>query len=177
MNQNPFEILELSPTFAITPDQIQRAYLQKLSAVHPDLGAANAAPSVDPAALNQARDILVSDEARANLVLELLGGPPASDPSLPDGFLMEMMMVRTQIDEEIQEEGDQARTRWEQWAADQREETLASVSELFTRVQSGDNPDAHAVLKELRTTLNAWRYTERLIEQLDPAYDPAQSDF
>ncbi|MFK7759899.1 MAG: J domain-containing protein [Phycisphaerales bacterium] len=177
MNQNPFEILELSPTFAITADQIQRAYLQKLSTVHPDLGMGDTQPAVDPASLNQARDTLNSDEARANLVLDLLGGPSASDTSLPDGFLMEMMMVRTQIDEEVEEEGDQARDRWEQWAAERREKTILEVTQLFEKAQSVEAADTQPVFNELRMTLNAWRYTERLIEQLDPTYDPARSDF
>jgi hypothetical protein len=30
---------------------------------------------------------------------------------------------------------------------------------------------------EIRRELNAWRYIERLIEQLDPNYDPGRADF
>jgi len=40
----------------------------------------------------------------------------------------------------------------------------------------GDPPDP-ALLGEIRTQLNAWRYIERLIEQLDPQYDPNRADF
>ena len=46
--------------------------------------------------------------------------------------------------------------------------------EEFTRARFVPAPEA---LREVRTRLNAWRYIERLIEQLDPDYDPARADF
>ena len=43
--------------------------------------------------------------------------------------------------------------------------------------QSLSSPPAAESLAEIRIRLNAWRYIERLIEQLDPGYDPDVADF
>ncbi|MGJ8636284.1 MAG: hypothetical protein ACSHX5_05530 [Phycisphaerales bacterium] len=176
---NPFEILGLLPSFSVTPNDIQRAYLARLSSAHPDISAAPTAESIDPATLNTARDTLLDDEARANLMLDLMDGPPPSNHSLPDGYLMEMMELRTQIEEELEENPDEARPRWQQWADDRAKETVAEITGLFEAVQAVDPDEANALKLQIRIQLNAWRYTSRLIEQLDPTYDPAnevQSD-
>ena len=184
---NPFQILGLPEQFAVSPDQIQRAYLQRLSSAHPDLaaggiGAVGGSPdstdssgslNTDPATLNTARDTLLDDEARANLMLALVEGPPPSDHTLPDGYLMEMMQLRTQIEEELapqSEDPGEARHRWQSWASARRKETIETISELFNQLNTDDRPDQ--IKQAIRTQLNAWRYTQRLIEQLDPTYDP-----
>ena len=52
--------------------------------------------------------------------------------------------------------------------------SLTVKGRLFERF---DETNEQAVLSEIRTQLNAWRYIERLIEQLDPDYDPNRADF
>lgn len=174
--QNPFQILALEPSFTVSPENIQRAYLKKLSTTHPDLVSPSDQPQLDPATLNQARDTLLNDEARANLMLALIDGPSPTDTSLPDGFLLHMMQLRTQIEEELQSDPDEARPHWQSWANDQRQQTIQTISALFTNLESPP-PDADTIKQTIRTHLNAWRYTERLIEQLDPTYDPSNADF
>ncbi len=146
---------------------------------HPDVGEVDDGPgspgSPDAAELNRARAILLDGEQRANALLEVLGGPSASAcKDLPDGFLMEMMTRRQEIEEEIAQAGDQSRTRWEAWARDERAQYARSACELFGALGEAPGPEK---LAEIRVLLNAWRYIERLIEQLDPEYDPAQADF
>lgn len=188
---NPFEILGFTPSFSITPDQVQRAYLQRLTASHPDLSG-QSAQTLDPATLNHARDTLFDDEARANLMLVHLGGPSPKDHTLPDGFLMEMMQLRTQIEEELDPSNPdhaQARTQWQAWANAERAQTIQTLTQIFKQLES-PNPggsangstdastDSPEELKQsIRTHLNAHRYTQRLIEQLDPTYDPSNADF
>ena len=184
---NPFEILGFTPSFSITPDQVQRAYLQRLTASHPDLSG-QSAQTLDPATLNYARDTLLDDEARANLMLEHLGGPSPKDHTLPDGFLMEMMQLRTQIEEELDPSNPdhaQARTQWQAWANAERAQTIQTLAQIFKQLES-PNPDASTealtdspeeLKQSIRTHLNAHRYTQRLIEQLDPTYDPSSADF
>tara|TARA_R110000868_G_scaffold411617_1_gene706295 strand:- start:383180 stop:383767 length:588 start_codon:yes stop_codon:yes gene_type:complete len=180
---NPFEILGFTPSFSITPDQVQRAYLQRLSASHPDLSG-QSTQTLDPATLNHARDTLLNDEARANLMLEHLGGPSPKDHSLPDGFLMEMMQLRTQIEEELDPSNPdhtQARTRWQAWANADRTKTIQTLTQIFKQLESKspesstESPDQ--LKQQIRIHLNAHRYTQRLIEQLDPTYDPSSADF
>ncbi|USN99460.1 MAG: hypothetical protein H6810_01940 [Phycisphaeraceae bacterium] len=171
MTADPFDTLGLEPAFGLADVQIEQAYLARIASAHPDRDADGAAAA---AALNVARAALLSPERRANTLLARLGGPgPSDDKSLPDGFLMEMMTVRGEIEEAIADGGDDARGEWEVWADERRAGFIERVGALFARAQAGETP----ALAKIRTELNAWRYIERLIEQLDPDYDPARADF
>ena len=175
---NPFTQLDLPIRFDLDASTIERAYLTKLASAHPDAGGAG--PEHDDAAsLNAARTTLLDAEQRANALLAVLGGPSASDcKDLPDGFLMEMMTRREEIEAHIEQAGDQARANWESWAHDERVSYSDSVSEQFGSLPRDESSTERAhKLRDIRTLLNAWRYIERLIEQLDPAYDPASADF
>lgn len=142
--------------------RVERAYLARLGGAHPDLGG----DSVDASSINEARDVLIDPERRANLLLALLGGPDSSAcRDLPDGFLMEMMELRQTIEDEMEADADTAREKWERWGREKRDEHAKNVSAMFAR---GEDP------VRVRMELNAWRYIERLIEQLDPGYDPTR---
>lgn len=144
--------------------RVERAYLARLGGAHPDLGG----EAVDASAINEARDVLIDPERRANLLLALRGGPGASEcKDLPEGFLMEMMELRQTIEEEVDADPEGARAKWERWGRERREAHAANVSAML---------DGDADLRDVRVELNAWRYIERLIEQLDPDYDPARVD-
>ncbi len=174
MRGDPFDTLGLDPRFGLTDAQIEHAYLARIASAHPDRDADNRALG-DAAALNEARKILLDPERRAGALLKRLGGPDAAeDKSLPDGFLMEIMETRARIEQELADDpSEQTRAEWEAWAEQQRGAYARRVSDLFDRAAGGDT-DA---LGEVRTQLNAWRYIERLIEQLDPDYDPERADF
>ncbi|CAG0955213.1 hypothetical protein PHYC_00425 [Phycisphaerales bacterium] len=168
MTGDPFAVLGLSPGFDLDRQAIERAYLRKAAALHPD--AAGEASSEQAADLNRARAALADSERRAEALLRRLGGPEKErDKSLPTGFLMEIMEVREQVEAALAEADEPGRAHWRAWALDQRSEYERRISELF---RAGPPP-----LTEIRKTLNAWRYVERLLEQLDPEYDPAKRDF
>lgn len=170
---NPFEMLGIEPRYELDRARVEREYLQRLARSHPDAGGQSG--GVDAAALNRARATLLDDESRAIALLALLGGPDASaHKGLPDGFLMEIMERRQQIELQIQDGGENARENWEQWARRERSEHRDGVGELFAALPERPDPEA---LRAIRVRLNAWRYIERLIEQLDPEYDPARADF
>lgn len=171
-----FEALGLPPRFDLSPAEVEQAYLSAVGGVHPDIGggAPMGSGSSDAASINDARRVLIDPERRAEALLARLGGPAKEDRSLPDGFLMEVMELRQQIEADLAADGAAARTRWEAWAAERRQERIASVGALFAGLS---DPPRQEELAQIRVELNAWRYLERLIEQLDPEYDPAASDF
>lgn len=150
----------------------------KLSQAHPDAGGEAVGEStggVDAASLNQARLTLLNAEKRANALLNVLGGSSASESkALPDGFLMEMMTRREEIEEQIESAGEQSRTNWESWAFEERKSFAIAAESLFSALSK---PAGETELAQIRVHLNAWRYIERLIEQLDPDYDPQAADF
>ena len=168
-----FDILGLEPVFDIDPAAVQRAYLAQSALLHPDLAAADVEAARTMANLNMARRTLEDPERRADSFLSRLGGPSKErDKGLPDGFLMEMMETREQIEAAA---GDpKARATWEAWAQERRREAVMEVGAMFRAVGARPLPEA---LRAIRIRLNAWRYIERLIEQLDPGYDPRRADF
>ena len=170
---DPFAALGLAHRFGLSDEEIEHAFLARMGSVHPDV--AGDEGSMDAAALIAARSTLLNPETRADALLGLLGGPAASaERSLPDGFLMEMMQLRETVEEDLAEGGD-ARARWTAFAQTRRAEHGRRVAELFEAAEAGRG--GGDLLGAVRVELNAWRYTERLIEQLDPAYDPNRADF
>lgn len=164
---DPFALLGLSRRYDVDRSVIDAAYLRAVAALHPDRIAdpvERAEAEGRAAEVNDARALLVDDERRANVLLQLLGGPEREvDKSLPDGFLMEIMEIRQDLETAIASADDAERQRFERWADDERNRYRAEVTEAFAA--AGDDPDA-AALGAIRTRLNAWRYIERMIESL-----------
>lgn len=166
---DPFVTLGLPRGYAVDRAALQRAYLTRAAKWHPDR-------FIDPlerrqaeqrsAEINAARVALEDDEQRAAALLALLGGPGKSDDkSLPDGFLMEILDVRSELEEAMQSGDAAQKAGVEEWAEQQRTQYRDRVATLFN--QAGEAPDEET-LTAIRHELNAWRYIERLIEQLDP---------
>jgi DnaJ-domain-containing protein 1 len=177
LHPDSFDILALPPRFDLKPGEIQRAYLALAAQAHPDSndagtdlsdGLEDEADGVS-AALNAAKDLLLDDEARANLLLARLGGLAAhQDRTLPPTLLMEMMEKRSEF-EEAKSRGDSgAMGSLRAWADEQRNARVAAVGGLFADVLAAGQRGAGAAdkLKQLRVELNAWRYVERMLEQV-----------
>lgn len=120
-------------------------------------------PLAELAAVNRARAVLADPMQRAEALLTRLGGASKeADKSLPEGFLMEMLEVREQVEEAARSNDPGEIGKWEKWAEERRRESVASVRALFKAHSNGDP----AALGDIRREINAWRYIERLIEQL-----------
>lgn len=161
MTPSPFEILGLPRTFDLDPNAIEAAYLPLAARAHPDLLGDDAALALSER-LNEARRILEDPESRADLLLNLLGGPTReADRSLDPGFLQEQMDERERI-EEVLAAGDPAAIDAEiARGRARREQFIERV-----RGQFSAGLPSESARRDLRRTLNAWRYTERLLEQL-----------
>ncbi|MFN0010789.1 MAG: iron-sulfur cluster co-chaperone HscB C-terminal domain-containing protein [Phycisphaerales bacterium] len=108
--------------------------------------------------------MLADPEQRANTLLCRLGGPAKEqDRSLPEGFLMEMMALRESIDAHLAAGDRSAVEAHLARAEESRGGHIRRVGELFRTVSA---PGAPATLAAIRRELNAWRYIERLIEQI-----------
>jgi molecular chaperone HscB len=159
---DPFALLGLPRRFDLPMPDIQRAWLTRTARLHPDRPDAPPDAAERLARLNHAHADLADPERRAAALLALLGGPSKEqDKSLPPGFLEEMLDVRERMESDL--DADPAsRERWDCWAAERRDTSIARVARLFNA------PPTPGSLREIRTELNAWRYIERMIEQLDP---------
>ena len=171
---NPFDLLGLEMRFQVDRAEIEAAYRRRLATAHPDAGG-DGSDEAHAALLNASKETLLDDEQRAVTLLRLLGGPDAKQcPDLPEGFLMEVMELRSEIEDELATLGDEARERREDWAIEQRRLYRDRAGSLFDSLSP---TPSESQLREIRVELNAWRYIERLIEQLDPEYDPSRADF
>lgn len=170
MSRDAFSMLGLPRRFDLSANEILGAHRTLAAQVHPDRlgsGADAEAGLQQSAALNEARSALLNPERRANELLAVLGGPSKeADRSLPDGFLLEMMAVRQEMEEALGSGDPAERARLEQWALAKRDEYAGRVAGLFADAAA----DATR-LGEIRRELNAWRYIERMIEQLDPDHN------
>lgn len=167
MPHDPFQTLGLPPTVELTQAQIRSAWLKRSLIAHPDRSDIDETAARElSATLNEAKKQLENEESRADALLLHLGGPTReAEKKLPDNFLIEIMQLREQL-ESAQAAADPAalepsRAR----ALKERQARLNRVREMFTALNVAD----HASLRAIRIELNAWRYLERMLEQIDPA--------
>ncbi|MCK4871855.1 MAG: DnaJ domain-containing protein [Phycisphaerales bacterium] len=168
---DPFALLKLPRRFDLPDDNIERAYLKLAASLHPDRltdPSEQAQAARLAARVNDARRELRDAESRANVLLRLLGGPTSEqNNTLPDGFLMETMEAREAM--EAARDDPAKLAAWRTWVDQARTERLARIGELFA--QTGDDALPGQAARDIRIHLNALRYVERMIQQLDPEYD------
>jgi molecular chaperone HscB len=163
-----FQRLGVPRTFDINPESLERAYLARSRAVHPDFHTtssdAELAASVElSAALNEAYNTLRDPFTRAEYLLSLLGGPSANEQrQMPGDFLAQMLEARERLE---QARADPlARAALENEFTRQYDELLGRAADDFKRVEGA--PDATEVLLRIRATLNAAKYVRGLLRDL-----------
>lgn len=159
-----FELFGLAPTFDLDAQTLRQRYLELSRATHPDRHGAAAEPGVSvrvSAQLNEAYRVLADPVLRAEYLLEISGGPSAAeDKAVAPDVLDTALLLRERM-AEAQAAGDAAaladcvaRARAHYAAA------AARSGELARRL-----PGDPAVRRELRATLNALRYFQRLLAE------------
>jgi len=177
MPADEFDVLGISPSFDLDRASVERAYLSRATALHPDLATGSDDAARVSAEVNRAKAVLANPESRADVLLRRLGGPGADrEKSLPPTFLAAIMEVREELEAGLQD-CDAARRvghvqRWEAWSRDERRRAIEEVGAMFRAVPPSGDVSLPAALRAIRIRLNAWRYIERLIEQLDPSRNP-----
>jgi molecular chaperone HscB len=166
---DPFDVLGLPPTFNLTRDQIERAYLERSVHVHPDaVGAAGSDADDASALVHASRETLLSSELRANALLARLGGPSKEAvKSLPPAFLAEVMELREAVEEALASPSPGARRAAREEGLRRRAEFESLVASLFRDISALPPQTRPPALCNMRTHLNAWRYIERMIEQVE----------
>lgn len=166
MADDPFDCLLCPARFDLDPDEVERNFLLQMARIHPDLGTNDPEAATRAARLTDARNRLLNPESRASALLGRLGGPSGEQLNdLPDGFLMDIMEARLELEQAVESKDAEALARSRQWAERQRETFIQRVGDLLA---SAERSSDDGVLREIRTQLNAWRYIERMIEQARP---------
>lgn len=188
---NPYEALGLLPRFDLDDAQLHRQFVHKAAAAHPDrfTDPFDQTQAAQQAAwINDAYHTLRDPHARAEALLLLLGGPTKEqDKSVPPDLLSQMMQVRLQLEEAIEEDDPATLNELSEWAYHQRRQHLDKIAELFQAVTcASSSPTAASPrsaptsttrsnpLTQIRLELNTMRYIQRMIEQLPARHTHAE---
>lgn len=173
-----FQRLGLPRRYQIDQTVLEREYLTRSRAVHPDFHAADSTLSETAsrdysALLNEAYTILKDPYTRAEHLLALEGGPSAADyKTVPPSFLAEMLDTREAIEFA---RGDQARAyQLEKECEHRQQELLSKVAQLFDQLpqQASDAASRASILLEIRSLLNAVKFVQGLLRDLQTTVGP-----
>lgn len=169
--QDPFLVLGLEPSFAIDSKSLDRQLLTLQRRMHPDFFSSES-PEIraraehNTAELNSAHECLATESQRAETLLARLGGPDReSERQMPKSFLMEVLDWN-----EILEEGRDGDAQAAQAALDLGSELLEKRAELFAEIGRLFDPlpsPGDSTLLEIRRALNAVRYLDRALHQIE----------
>ena len=169
MNDGPFDILGIEARFEIDPADIRRRAVRRAARLHPDRASdpvTAAEQARELALVNEASGILLDDIARAELLLAMHGGPgPSEDRTLPEGFLESILATRMELEEAVASGDEEGRKRLADWARSEWAERRAAVASILDR----NDPPVADDLNVVRRELNRWRYSQRMLEQLEPS--------
>lgn len=171
--QDHFARLGFPRRFALNADELERAYLARSRAAHPDYHLAGATAELSAslelsAALNEAYSALRDPFARAEHLLALHGGPSAAEQKqVPPAFLAEMLEAREELEVA---RGNEARTRALESAFQARfDKLMAEVRAHFDALDALPESDAGRanLLVKARACLSAAKYVRGLIRDLN----------
>ncbi len=170
---SPFAALGLSPRWDVDGGELKKNLLRFTRLLHPDffVGAEQEERELAEQAsamLNQAFETLGNDVARADWLVTHLGGPSEKDErQMPQTFLMEVLEWSETLEEaQASAPGSAQRTALPAFAEElrgKRAEVLEAIATKLTPL-----PEAGAsILKEVRRDLNAVRYLDRALGELE----------
>src|SRR5262245_55661755 len=166
-----FQRLGLPRRFSVDAGELERAYLARSRAVHPDYhlnaSAGELSASLElSAAVNEAYNTLRDPFARADYLLKLEGGPSASDHKQMPAFLAEMLEARERIEQSRGKPAEVAKLDAE--FAGRFGGLMDQVGGLCARYEqlpAGDAQRAN-LLPQIRSLLNAAKYVRGLLRDL-----------
>jgi molecular chaperone HscB len=176
MTETFFQRLGLPTTFALDAAEVERNYLARSRALHPDFhqlapSSEQKASTETTAALNEAYSTLKQPFRRAEYLLQLQGGPSAAEhKEMAPAFLEEMLELRMEI-EELRESGDRespAFAAMEGQLTKRNDRLIEDVGRCFAKLEALPEGDAgrKGLLVQVRQLLNAAKYIQGLLRDL-----------
>ena len=173
MSEDHFHRLGLPRRFGVDAGELERAYLARSRAVHPDYHLAGSSADLNAslelsAALNGAYNTLRDPFTRAEHLLRLEGGPSAAEQKqMPPAFLAEMLDAREAI--EAARGKDEEVERLKRTFAARFDATMGEVAATFDQLAALPPHDSRRAELQLRVRglLNAAKYVRGLIRDLD----------
>jgi len=170
-----FDLLGLPVRFDLDLAEIERNYLARSRAVHPDYHQQSSVSeqrvSMEmSASLNDAYSTLRQPFRRAEYLLALQSGPSAAEvKDMAPDFLEEMLELRMEIEELREQSHDSpGRQAMEKQLVQRSEGLVGQLRETFGRLEKmpGNDPGRRGVLVQVRRILNTARYIQGLLRDL-----------
>lgn len=168
-NRNHFELFGLKPAFRLSREQIERAYRDIQTAIHPDrfahAGEAEQRLAMQwTARVNAAYATLREPFERARYLLELNGveAMDARNTAMPTEFLLQQMEWRERLEEARARRDVAALQRLERDARDQAAALEGELAELLD--ERHDYGQAAEVLRK-------YRFMDKLLAEIESAYE------
>jgi molecular chaperone HscB len=171
-----FALLGLPARFDLPAADIERAYLERSKALHPDRfvdqpAAARVAALGRATALNDAYKLLKKPVPRAEYLLAQAGVTIGSNERLEPGFLMEILELREEL-AEARAAGELERVgRLQASMKSRRAAAVATLAPGFAAAETATGEARAAVLADLKAQLILLRYVNRYLEECDAALD------
>lgn len=164
-----FEVLGLPRRFAVDPAELERNYLERSRAVHPDRLAAEGRPGGVEAAgqameVNQAYRMLRRELPRAEHLLSLQGVAIGDNQPVAPALLAEVLELREEL-EAARAAGDRARLSALEGGARARERAeLTQLGSLFSALEGAGATERAARLDAVVDQVIRLRYLARYRE-------------
>lgn len=161
-----FERLGLPRRFSLEAEEIDRQYLARTRALHPDfhhLGSSSEqqASMELTARLNEAYSTLRDPFRRAEYLLQLEGGPPPQESGeMPPEFLEEILELRMALMDATE---DEDRARLERNIKEREASILEEIGRDFAALEGGESRPE--MLQSIRRRLNALKYIQNLLRR------------
>ena len=170
--QDFFERLGFPRRFLVNAGELEREYLARSRAVHPDYHIAGSdaelAASLElSAAVNEAYKVLRDPFSRAEYLLKLEGGPSASEhKQMPPAYLAQMLEAREAIEQARGKPTEVAKLDAD--FSGRFETLMEQVAVLFARYEQlpANDPQRANLLIQVRSLLNAAKYVRGLLRDL-----------
>lgn len=168
-----YALFGLEERYALDMAELERRYLERSRAAHPDRFVnAPAHERVralgESMQLNDAYKALKSPASRAEYLLGRRGVTIGHNETLDPEFLMEILEMREELAEAKAMREVATLRRLEEAMRDRQAGSLARLGDLFARVEAtGDS----AILAPIKAELILLRYIRRYLEEFDDAYD------
>jgi molecular chaperone HscB len=163
---DPFRLFGLEPRFELDAEALRKRLLKLSRRLHPDFfGAdpeARALAERNSAELNDAFARLSNDYTRADHLVAARGGPGSdAERQMPQAFLMEVMEWNETLEEAREAPTEATAAKVDALGhelTDARAQAMGAAGRLL---DAGDDP------AEVRRQLNAVRYVDRALEQIE----------
>jgi molecular chaperone HscB len=174
----PFLLLGIAPGFALDEKQLQKKLFSATRRMHPDFfgGAApeeRALAERNTAELNSAHRLLSNDYRRADWLLRSLGGPDEkAEREMPRAFLMEVLEWNEALEAARESQpGSPERAALASLGTElrgRRSEVIGRAGDAIDTALSDDAAERDAAaLTEVRRLLNAVRYLDRALDEME----------